>query len=83
MISILKNYVRGPIIDSATEYYKRAWGRILKRAETHHLLIEVLKDFESCIYGKYNKIWRKELEGSEEHYIILNALEYAMRCWDL
>lgn len=53
---------------------------MLKRAETHHLLVEVLKDFESCIYGK---VWRKGMEGTEEHYMILDALDYAMRSWDL
>lgn len=80
MISILKNYVRGPIIDNAPEYYKTEWEKLLKGAETHHLLVEVLKSFESCIYGK---VWRKGMEGAEEHYMILDALEYAMRCWDL
>ena len=53
---------------------------MLKGAETHHLLVEVLESFESCIYGK---VWRKGMEGTEEHYMILDALEYAMRCWDL
>ena len=58
---------------------KQHGGEMLRKAKTHHLLVEVLKDFENCIYGK---AWRKGMEGTEEHYIILNALVYAMRSWD-
>ena len=49
MVSILKNYVRGPIIDGLSEGYKKELNLLLKSAEKHGLMWEVLQYFQTSI----------------------------------
>ena len=49
MVSILKNYVRGPIIDGLSEGYKKELNLLLKSAEKHGLMWEVLQYFQTSV----------------------------------
>lgn len=73
MISILKNYVRGPIIDGLSEEYKKELNFLLESAEEHGLMWEVLQYFQTSI--RYDSI------TSESD--ILRHLREACLEWDV
>ena len=49
MVSILKNYIRGPIIDNLSEGYRKELNILLDSAKRYSLLDEVLQEFQSIV----------------------------------
>ena len=78
MISILKNYVRGSIIDNAPEYYKNKWEDELIKIKTEGLLDEVLEDF----YIHLSEVDRHD-RYCTVYQVITTSLEDAAVDWDI
>lgn len=73
MISILKNYVRGPIIDNLSEEYRKELNYLLKSAEEYSLIQEVLQEFQEII----------QREGISSESDLLWSLREACLEWDI
>ena len=80
MISILKNYVRGSIIDRFDNEHKNLINKILYDANNSGILVEILISFELSLDDlKY----REKLKNFNENEIIFNLLRDAARDWDV
>lgn len=71
MISILKNYIRGSIVENLSEEYKKDLEFLLKDAESYGLLPEVLNSFQ------------ENLKGASSENDLLLALRDACYDWDI
>ena len=84
MISILKNYVRGSIIDHMNDKQEEYCRKILEKAEAENLSVEILILFELNLY---NSEYRKELIEDcglkKETDIIFETLYDSATDWDI
>ena len=84
MISILKNYVRGSIIDHMNNKQKDRCITILKRAEIEKLLDEVLTTFKINLdNSEYRKELIEDCRLEKEIDIIFETLYDSATDWDI
>lgn len=84
MISILKNYVRGSIIDHMNDKQKERCKKILGKAEAENLLVEILILFELNLdNSEYRKELIEDCGVGKETDIIFETLYDSATDWDI
>lgn len=84
MISILKNYVRGSIIDHMNDKQKERCKKILEKAEAENLSVEILILFELNLYNsEYRKELIEDCRLKKETDIIFETLYDSATDWDI
>ena len=84
MISILKNYVRGSIIDHMNDKQKEYCRKILGKAEAENLSVEILILFELNLNNpEYRKELIEDCKLEKETDIIFETLYDSATDWDI